>query len=154
MSILDPRHKIDFLVRVKFPQPGMSLSTAKRAELAAYQSELRNKPIVELDTLYATAMSTAIEQAQKRADFEESQLEFNRPTARADFDYWSKQAFWGLDEAISLAFGRDPKAVTWEKVSPYTLISPFAKQYERAREMAHRFVVIKELSLSVYPAVF
>jgi hypothetical protein len=119
---------------------------------SAFEAGLRAKPASEIDALYRAETTRAQEEQKEaqeqakakgesekaKAEFEESQRIFNKPHAEADFSHWSKAAYWTLDEAIALCFGKNPEIVNWKSVSPYTHISPFAKKFEKARDLAQR----------------
>ncbi len=85
---------------------------------------------------------------------EEKKAFFNQPESKADFDYWSKQAYWSIDEAVALALGKDPRKVTRENLKPYLSTSPFVKKFHEICEMARRYVNCKELFDPVFPGVF
>jgi hypothetical protein len=65
---------------------------------------------------------------RSEAQREEAQRFFNQPRAEADFEHWSKFAYWTLDEAIALSLGKTPQIVTWEEVKEYTGIRSFASR--------------------------
>jgi hypothetical protein len=54
----------------------------------------------------------------------------------ADFRYWSKVAFWSLDESIALLLGKSPSGVSWRSVCAFVRISDFAREYKRLRDLA------------------
>src|SRR6185436_9706811 len=89
-----------------------------------------------------------------RREQEEQALFFHQPWANADFSHWSKAAHWTLDEAIALSFGKAPEHVTWEKVKSVAVISPFAGQYARRRDLALRAMHWKQLFDPVLPGIF
>src|SRR5262245_50113135 len=82
----------------------------------------------------------AKEAAELRAKLvrEDQQRFFNRPSAQADFEHWGKAAFWTMDEAIALSFGKEPKRVTWKNVEQYVNTSLFASEYQRRRDLLLR----------------
>jgi hypothetical protein len=90
----------------------------------------------------------ALDERREKAQF------FNQPTARGDFEHWSKAAHWTLDEAIALSFGRAPEVVQWERLKGYTKVSPFACQYERRRDLAIRALRWQQLFDPVLPGIF
>lgn len=63
-------------------------------------------------------------------------------------------AHWSLDEAIALSFRKSPEIVSWKKVAPFTFNSPFAKEYEKRRELALRALSWKKLFDPMAPSIF
>lgn len=47
---------------------------------------------------------------------EEERFFYNRFYALADFSFWSKAAYWTIDEAVALSFGRNPSVVNLESI--------------------------------------
>ena len=89
-----------------------------------------------------------------QAESEEQTRFFNQPYAKADFGHWSKAAYWTLDEAVALSFGKAPERVTWETIKPFVDVSPFAYQYGRRRDLALRAAASKQLSDPAWPGFF
>jgi hypothetical protein len=155
---------ITYLVDQKFGVngPGIVLSAeriarkdgTKAAEMANYVKELRELTQEELKNLYDTAVQKRMAQNKERAEAEEAARFFNQPHARADFDHWSKAAYWSLDEAVALSFGKAPEHVNWKKIESYTQISALARDYARRRDLAHRAVGMKQLTDGVLPGFF
>ena len=79
---------------------------------------------------------------------------FYQPRASADCKHWAKAAYWTLDEAVALSFGKAPEHVGWEQVEPFLRVSPFANQYGRRRDLALRAMDSKQLSDPVSPGDF
>lgn len=59
-----------------------------------------------------------------------------------------------IDEAIALAFNKNPEIVNWESIKPYVDVSPFAKKYKQLRNLAIRAVAAGILSDPVIPSDF
>ena len=76
---------------------------------------------------------------------EERKRFFNQTTSDADVNYWSKQAYWSIDEAIALILGKDPRKVTWNNVKSHLPTSPLAMKFHELREIAKRYV--KQISI-------
>lgn len=98
----------------------------------SYREKLAAMPQEELDRLYQ-------EELQKQWEEEDKARFFNKPSAKADFDYWSKMSEWSMEEAVVLSFGKNPEVVTWpriEKVLPHT--SPFVQKCLKLKELATR----------------
>lgn len=136
-------------------------SRARRQELRKKieQREQELKALKITDTtafwrIHTEAQAKANEAARVAADARERSMFYNLPTANADFDHWGKMAYWSLDEGIALCFGKDPRAVNWGMVNPYVNVSPFAKQFADAREIASRAALVNEIAQSNIPGPF
>ena len=123
-------------------------------EIETYKEELRNKRPAELQKLYDEELAKEAAEQLAQAESEERTRFFNRPYAKADFGHWSKAAFWTLDEAVALSFGKAPERVTWEAIKPLVDVSPFAYQYWRRRDLALRAAASKQLSERTGPGFF
>lgn len=116
--------------------------------------ELNQKTNYDLQSIYVQFKRNDEAFCQAYEENEEKKRFFNQPTCNADFDYWSKQAYWSIDEAIVLVLGKDPRKVTWENAKPFLSTSAFTKKFNDIRELARRYVNCKELFDSVYPGIF
>jgi hypothetical protein len=123
-------------------------------EIETYKEELRNKRPAELQKLYDEELAKEAAEQLAQAESEEQTRFFNRPYAKADFGHWSKAAYWTLDEAVALSFGKAPERVTWEAIKPLVDVSPFAYQYWRRRDLALRAAASKQLSEPTGPGSF
>ena len=123
-------------------------------EIETYKEELRNKRPAELQKLYDEELAKEAAEQLAQAESEEQTRFFNRPYAKADFGHWSKAAYWTLDEAVALSFGKAPERVTWEAIKPLVDVSPFAYQYWRRRDLALRAAASKQLSERTGPGFF
>lgn len=156
MAKLPKFNKVDYLVDRKFGSRGAresrkSPSQAKR--VSEYRDQLLNLSQEELDARVADEQIKHREEIQAKAGADERARFFNQPSAAADFDHWSKAAYWSLDEAVALSFGKEPGKVNWENVKSLTKISQFAFQYERRRDLMKRAVPFKQLYDPVMPGV-
>jgi hypothetical protein len=135
------------------------------AEKAKYVEELKQKTPEEISELYATMQQEKEESRRNAIKEQESRLFFNLPTADADFDYWSKAAYWTLDEANALSFGKNPTIVNWAAVERYTKRyydknqferepSSFALEYGRRRELISRAKTFGQLFEPAVPTFF
>ncbi len=154
---------IEYLLRRKFPgypAPRFSRtlsavdSDPRQSEIEEFRAYLQRKSPDELQALCVEEQEHEYRAARAAAEREEQQRPFNRAMAKADFEHWSKAAYWTLDEAIALSFGKAPEVVTWESVKPYTGISPFARKYARVRDLALRAKVLKQLFEPALPGFF
>ena len=123
-------------------------------EIETYKEELRNKRPAELQKLYDEELAKEAAEQFALAESEEQSRFFNQPYAKADFGHWSKTAYWTLDEAIALSFGKAPEQVTSETMKPFVDVSPFAHQYWRRRDLALRAAASKQLSDPTLPGPF
>jgi hypothetical protein len=139
-------------------RPGGGISHDRREELLSqisdYEKELRAKPPEELQALVEQERAKQASELTARAELEERQRFFNQPSARADFEHWSKAAHWTLEEAIALSFGKAPELVNWEKIKPYVQSSRFAFEYQRRRDLALRALHWNQLYEPVLPGIF
>jgi hypothetical protein len=173
LAFLLSERPVEFLTQRKFPdwraiktQQPISMSSIGRGgiphdyrekrlkEIEAYHAELKSKSIDELMALYQQERAKEADELRAKTSLEEQQRFFNRPSAKADFVHWSKAAHWTLDEAIALALGKDPKAVTWERVKEFLRISPFVQRYEQVRDLALRAKAWNQLYDPVLPGIF
>lgn len=129
-------------------------SPEKRQELAAYRAELATLSNEEIIERHKAEKQREFEQAVAKAQSEERVRLFHQPHATADIEHWSKLAHWTLDEAVALSFGKAPEVVHWQIVSKFLLLSPFAVQYGRRRELALRAAQWKQLYDPVLPGIF
>lgn len=98
----------------------------------------------------AAAAAKKEKQAAKASEIEAT-LFYNKPSASADFEYWTKAEYWTFDESVALLLGKAPAVVTWAAVkreleakSGFMLFekpkpaSGFILKYERLRNLALR----------------
>lgn len=101
-------------------------------EAEKYRQELMALDQNELDARYKSEVQKAHEEQDKKRFFHQHGSE-------ADLDYWAKMPEWTIDEAVVLAFGKDPKVVTWarlDKILSYT--SPFVQKCIQLKELILR----------------
>ena len=170
IPMFDP---IEYLVRRRFPDyravmappvpgfSGMSMSgmTAEHrkertALIEAFQEELLALTPEDLNARLAAEQAKERQELIDKTDREEIGRFFNRPSANADFSHWSKATYWTLDEAIALSFGKAPEVVKWENVRSHVGVSPFAFQYSRVRDLAHRAKAWEQLYDPVLPTIY
>lgn len=96
----------------------------------------------------------AIAELRLRQEDQESLRFFHQPTANADFAHWSRAAYWTLDEAVALSFGKSPFIVKWESVKPYLPQSAFAVAYSRLRDLTLRAKGAGVLFDPVLPGIY
>jgi hypothetical protein len=160
---------IEFLVTRRFPSawsldmptslsreqhPPVADIGVLRQSVETYRLELSALAPEELTARYSEEHAKAVEESRLRREQEERSLVFHQPWANADFSHWSKAAHWTLDEAIALSFGKAPEHVTWKAVASLTVVSAFAGQYARRRDLALRAVQWEQLFDPVLPGIF
>jgi hypothetical protein len=123
-------------------------------DVEAYKSELRTKAPSEIDAMVEAERAKAQAELAARAAREEQDKFFNQPHARADFDHWSKVAYWSIDEALALSMGKDPQVVSWKKIEGLQQVSDFVRHYGKRRQLALRAVAIRQLTDGVLPGLF
>lgn len=123
-------------------------------EAERFRDELLEKPRAEIKELVTVERLAEQEEAKRRADREERARFFQKPEAAADFDFWSKAAYWTIDEAVALSLGKQPQAVNWETVKPHLNASPFAVEFERRRMLASRAKDTNQLADGNLPGFF
>ena len=79
---------------------------------------------------------------------------FEQKSADADFEYWGKAAYWTLDEAVALSFGKSPEIVNWTLLEPLVGSSQFAEDYGCRRELTIRAKTQGQLVDPVLPRSF
>lgn len=123
-------------------------------KIGAYEAELTAKPLEDLRSLFENEKNKYHQELAQKVEKQEQERFFNKPSAKADYEYWSKAAHWTLDEATALVLGKAPEQVTWKKVEPYINISSFAKRYARVRDLARRAKTWNQLFDPVLPGIF
>jgi hypothetical protein len=145
--IFDREKRIDQVIEWRIPL----LFVAKRArdpKAKAWQkmlkdaenlrSELTGKTDAEIGEIFEAEKEKAAKGAVYRPEHKERQRFFNQPDAKADFEHWSKAAYWSIDEGLALIMGRTPEVVTPANILPHVEVSPFAKTYAQNRDLALR----------------
>ena len=110
-----------------------------------------------LDELKKLRLRVATQRyVQKRYDsLRKEQLFFNRPEARAIFEFWRTTAYWTMDEATALSFGKEPKRVNEPIIRSFPdEFTPFIGEYIRRLELITRAVKAEQLSDPITPKTF
>lgn len=72
-------------------------------------------------------------------NFESSlEREFNLPRAQAEISYWSKLAYWTLDEFAALSLGKEPRRIDWRDFELLADRSPTIREICARWEIARR----------------
>ncbi len=163
MPEFDP---INYLVAKRFP-PQLNASRSpfandeaqiqfaeRESAIEAYVEELRAKSTAEIDILVKAQWKKQAELEQLRMKDEEAARWYNKPICVADFEHWSKAAYWSLEEGIALSFGKEPTRIKWETIKNHIQISSFVVHYEKRLELAKRASAMKHIGSTNLPGVF
>lgn len=120
-----------------------------------YHSELLKLSNDELDKRIAEADERAI--ALRNLSHP-----FNLPEVMANdtvFDYWSKAAFWRIEEGVALILGRDPAKVIRKTKARNEFTARFkphscGPEFEALYELAHRASTTTQLAQTNIPGFF
>jgi hypothetical protein len=142
----------EFLAAKNRSKPG-SVNQERLDKGAAYESELRAMSLAQLEALRRSEESKIEAAERARADIEEQQRFFNKPSAAVDLEHWAAMAMWSLEEAIPLTFGKDPNVVQWTSVSASTS-SAFTIAFAKRRQIVLRAKATGVLSDPTSPDAF
>ncbi|ARV18487.1 hypothetical protein AEP_01541 [Curvibacter sp. AEP1-3] len=141
-------------------------------EVEAQRTKLLALPELELRKLHqqvlekqkaqqiARAAAAKAKKAAKEAAKEAAKF-YNRPSANADFAFWTKVEYWKFDEALALLLAKDPKVLTWaamkRELEPETsfffaqsepaVLPEFVHRYQQLRILAERSSAMKPAQL-------
>ncbi len=147
MELLPNKDQIQFLVERRFGRfpshadrviVGSRDYASMQEAIEAYRAELMEMGSEKRGSLYRDELTKQQDEERAAAELAEAQRFFNQARAVADANHWSRAAFWSLDEATALSFGKEPRLVKWENVKEYTEASPFAHKYEQLRDLVLR----------------
>jgi hypothetical protein len=164
---------ISFLIAQKFPSlilallnsvkegakqsaPNLTAMGGARCEreIVEYRAKLEALPAHELQSLFESETAKAeVEKAAALQLVDEARF-FHQPRATADFEHWSKAAYWTLEEAIALAMGMAPEFVNSTTIRTYPKVSPFVRRYTRLMDLAKRAITCQKLFDPVLPIIF
>lgn len=88
----------------------------------------------------------------RNAAAREYSFSFNKTAANADFDHWGKVAFWTIDEAVALSFGKDPDHVSWSSVGDDIDKHDFPKTYRKRYDLVQRAADARSCQISEKPS--
>ncbi|MCG7867612.1 MAG: hypothetical protein JAY74_14785 [Candidatus Thiodiazotropha taylori] len=127
-----------------------------QAEIQAYKAKLKAMPVDQMLSLFETEQEKYRQEQVIKAEKIEQQRYFNRPSADADYEHWCKAAYWSLDEAIALSFGKEPELVNWKilKNDDSFPSSKFIENYKKIRELVLRAKAVRQLSDPCVPSTF
>jgi len=162
-KLIEEEHKIEFIILRKFPlykyvkygerQPPGSLSNGVvdkklRKEILGYEKEILSLDRPSFEKLYSQILE---ETNQER----EQSYFFNQPDAQADVDYWARLSSWKAEEAVALSFGKNPKVVTFKKITQDDVKhSSLSHEYVCIHDIVTRAVEDGVLDKKLKPSVF
>jgi hypothetical protein len=111
-------------------------------------------PAPELQERYQSEKAKESAELAVRLEREEEERFFNKPHATADFEHWSRQAYWTIEEGVALLFGKAPEVVSLKSLEPHRYISPFAIKFAKVHELARRASLIQEILPTNLPGFF
>ncbi len=111
---------------------------------AAYKTKLRAMSPEEL----------AVAVDWERAEDEDRERFFNQPHSLANFQHWAKAAYWSLEEATALSFGKEPGVVNSKSIEPLVGIYSFAADYARVRDLVERAKIMGQIDDPVIPGFY
>jgi hypothetical protein len=91
----------------------------------------------------------------ERESLKEQQYFFNRPEANADYPQSAGMAYWTVEEAVALSYGKSPHKVTAERLSRLVgLMHQFPGEYINRVDQVQRAVHTGDLSEPIKPSGF
>lgn len=158
---------ISFLVIRKFPNTPLYSELGSDCQLSneeeevlreseEYEIELEALDKESLGALYKEESEKAERESAEIAEKRESEAWYNQPEVDANFDYWGKMAWWGIDEAIALMLGKNPELVTWAALESESKLfpPPIVIQFGQIREICRRARAVKQLVDPIEPWQF
>ncbi len=112
-----------------------------------YERKLRSLDSEEFLGLFETEkMECRVGPEITREDVEWN-LYFYMHESDVDFEHWSRAAYWTVEEAVSLLFGKDPGRFNWEEILRFQSLPslPFLTSFEKTRELALRAQKVGQL---------
>ncbi len=162
---MDPKQEraIEYLLTRKFPyHRAIRATLARTPSLATARTPAgfeRQKSLsaaaaykVELRAMSPEGLAVAVD--RDRAEDEDRERFFNQPHSLADLQYWAKAAYWNLEEATALSFGKEPGVVNSKSIEPLVGIYSFAADYARVRDLVERAKVMGQIDDPVIPRDF
>lgn len=171
MKLVKWSDQIEYLVKRKYPgsnaPPSLSTLSGRGSggtdfegyqkrinDIGAFKDELFKLSLDDVKTLYDVEYDKEIAATELKIKLEEQSRFFNLPKASADYEHWTKTAYWTLDEALALSFGKSPEIVTWDSLKAYINVSTFAKAYQKRRDLALRSKALNKLFDPIFPTLF
>ncbi len=118
-----------------------------KLEFENYRCELEALPSNKLHDLWLV-----VQEKERKKHL--ASLPFNQPGTDARFEYWSKAAYWTVDEMAALSIGKDPHWVNANTFSSHQVSSPLARRYVENRDLIERAIKFKSLYTQTMPGIF
>jgi len=163
LKVIEEENKIEFIILRKFPLykvvkygekqppgsvPNRVVDRGLRKEILGYEKEILSLDRPSFEKLYSQILE------EKNQEREESYF-FNQPDAQADFDYWARLSSWKVEEAVALSFGKNPKVVTFKKITQDDVKhSSLSHEYVCIHDIVIRAVDDGVLNKKLKPSVF
>lgn len=122
-------------------------------EASTYRDQLLTATEERIEALVIDERKKEADEIRARIEAEEMSRFFHQPRATADYRHYCKLANWTLDEAIALSLCKNPNVVNWKSVSSFVQVSPFAKEYEKRRDITARAKWAGQLFDPVMPGI-
>lgn len=108
----------------------------------------------ELHTMFIERFSFRAHDAERRRKTSEAVLFYNKPGAFADYEFWSRQIVWTIEETIALSLNRNPKVVNLESLTRednWSSDAMFTNEYKARLEIARSFCRVGQLAEEATP---
>lgn len=135
-------------------RPTNDICHLDREDQNEYYKQLCTMSESELHDLFNYRIGWREADAFARREREDSFRFFSKPASLADFDFWSRQLLWTVDQAVALSLGRNPDIVNSATLSdPENLCdgSAFAEQYFSRVRIAQTFLAAGQLAETATP---
>jgi len=157
---------IDYLIHARFPLLKVAIASIENpkvqfdggrefvAAAERYLTELEALTPEDLNARVADQKAKDKEAARQKAEQDEARRWYNLPNAMADYDHWAKMAMWSIDEGVALSLDRDPRFVSWKRISAHLQVSPLAATFADRRNIAMRALSAGQLWQTTPAGVF
>jgi hypothetical protein len=106
--------------------------------IAQFREQLKGKSDEEIKRLYNREKQKEKQLYRQQVELQDQQRFFTKDSGKVDFELFSKMTHWTTEEAVSLSFGKDPKAVKWDLLNGYKGESSFAKEFLDRKNLIER----------------
>lgn len=138
-----------------FERLGIQQSRQKiEKEVAEFQAQLNSLTDEKIQSMVREVKAEIAEKSKKRAEENERNMYYNKPSSYADFQYWAKMPYWSLEECTALSFGRSPDVIKIKKMESIKLVSTFAKKLLDTHRILQRATTMDQLAKSNIPGFY
>ena len=153
--LLNDKFPINYMLSIKSSAPNSTLADkGLLQEITNFREFLEKKTRDEIALLVTEARQREAERQRLHDEKVEAEAFFNQPSSNADFTYWSRIAYWTLEEGVALSLGKNPAIVDWDKIKAHRPNSLFVKKYAAKHEEVRRAKAMGQLWDSTIPFVF